>query len=72
MSHGIWLLRTRRIRKRASEAQMSFDDFPEAVEWQSNGLKLNTALGIETLLSSVRPQSHDSDKASCQTVVEQH
>jgi hypothetical protein len=39
-SHLIWLLRTRGIRKRAKEAGKTFDDFPEAIEWQANGIDL--------------------------------
>lgn len=38
ISHGIWLLRTRRLRQRAKEAGLKFDEFPEAVEWQSKGI----------------------------------
>jgi hypothetical protein len=36
-SQLIWLFRTRNIRKRAKEAGSTFDDFPEAVEWQQSG-----------------------------------
>lgn len=39
ISQGIWLLRTRGIRRRAKEAGLGFDDFPEAVEWQDKGFK---------------------------------
>ncbi len=37
VSHGIWFLRTRDIRRRAKEAGVEFDDFDEAIEWQSKG-----------------------------------
>lgn len=40
ISHGIWLWRTRGIRKRAKEASLSFDEFPEAVDWQAKGMKI--------------------------------
>ena len=40
ISHGVWLFRTRGIRARAKEAQLSFDEFPEAIAWQDNGFKL--------------------------------
>jgi hypothetical protein len=36
-SQLIWLFRTRGIRKRAKESGKTFDDFPEAVEWQQSG-----------------------------------
>lgn len=39
ISHGIWLLRTRKIRRRAKQAGVSFDDFPEAIEWQERAFK---------------------------------
>ncbi|ORY18258.1 PQ loop repeat protein-like protein [Clohesyomyces aquaticus] len=38
ISHLIWMYRTRYIRRRAKEAGMDFDRFPEAVEWQSGGI----------------------------------
>lgn len=41
LSHGIWLLRTRKIRKRAREAMVCYEDFPEAIEWQEKGFQLN-------------------------------
>lgn len=41
VSHGIWLLRTRGIRQRAKVAQLPFDEFPEAVEWQDGGWKFH-------------------------------
>ncbi|KAK5560185.1 hypothetical protein LTR46_001935 [Exophiala xenobiotica] len=39
LSHGIWLLRTRRLRKKCKEAGLGFDSHPEALEWQNNGFK---------------------------------
>jgi hypothetical protein len=39
VSHSIWLLRTRRLRKRARERNLSYDHFPEAVEWQARGIQ---------------------------------
>lgn len=39
ISQGIWLLRTRRLRKKCKEAGLDFDSHPEAVEWQNNGFK---------------------------------
>lgn len=39
LSHCIWLWRTRKLRKRAKEASLSFDDYPEAVEWQAKGMR---------------------------------
>ncbi|OQV04850.1 hypothetical protein CLAIMM_09672 [Cladophialophora immunda] len=39
LSHGIWLMRTRKMRKRAEEAGLDFDTYPESAEWQKNGSK---------------------------------
>lgn len=44
ISHGIWLLRTRDLRRRAKEAQLPFDEFPEAMEWQDGGFKWRPVL----------------------------
>jgi hypothetical protein len=40
ISHGIWLLRTRELRRLARDAELIFDDLPEAIEWQAGGFKL--------------------------------
>jgi hypothetical protein len=40
ISHGIWFLRTRGIRTRAKEAEVDYDEFPEAKEWQGKAIKL--------------------------------
>lgn len=37
ISHGIWYLRTRALRKRAEEAGKTFDEFQEAIDWQNQG-----------------------------------
>ncbi len=39
VSHGIWLLRTRRVRMKCKEAGLEFDSHPEALEWQNNGFR---------------------------------
>ncbi|KAL8687039.1 MAG: hypothetical protein Q9224_005270, partial [Gallowayella concinna] len=39
LSHGIWLYRTRDIRRRAKEAEMEWEEFPEAQEWQEKRWK---------------------------------
>jgi hypothetical protein len=39
LSHGIWLFRTRRLRKKCKEAGLGFDSHSEALEWQNNGFK---------------------------------
>ena len=44
ISHGVWLLRTRSIRRRAKEAELAFDEFPEAISWQQSGFKVGTSL----------------------------
>lgn len=40
-SHGVWRLRTRNIRARAKQADMDYDDFPEAKEWQEKAIKID-------------------------------
>lgn len=40
-SHGIWWLRTRGIRCRAKEAEVNYDDFPEAQAWQEKGTNIS-------------------------------
>ncbi|KAL8658264.1 MAG: hypothetical protein Q9202_007606 [Teloschistes flavicans] len=39
ISHAIWLLRTRGIRRRAKAAETTWDDFPEAQAWQENRMR---------------------------------
>ena len=39
ISHGIWLMRTRKLRQTAKEADCTFDELPEAIEWQQAGFK---------------------------------
>lgn len=41
ISHGVWLLRTKGIRKRAKQAGMAYDEFPEAIDWQEKCFKFN-------------------------------
>ena len=36
LSHIIWLVRTRKIRKRAKEAETTWEKFPEAQEWEND------------------------------------
>jgi hypothetical protein len=57
ISHGIWLLRTRKLRRRAKEADCSFDEFPEAIEWQQNGFKWKSLIG-KSLSYRQRRQEH--------------
>ena len=40
LSQVIWLFRTRRIRRRAKEAGLDWDEFPEAQAWQEDRLHL--------------------------------
>lgn len=37
-SHLIWLLRTRGIRKRAKEQELTFDEAEEGIAWQAKGI----------------------------------
>lgn len=70
ISHGIWLLRTRGIRKRAKEAQLSFDDFPEGTEWQDKGFKVNLAF-LKMIPPRMRRKCVNLDRESCPAVVEE-
>ncbi|SLM34789.1 PQ-loop repeat [Lasallia pustulata] len=49
VSHGIWLLRTRKLRKQAKLAGMKFDDLPEARKYQTSpsGGRANRSSGPE-------------------------
>ena len=40
LSQVIWLFRTRRIRRRAKEAGLDWDEFPEARDWQEDRLRV--------------------------------
>lgn len=57
ISHGIWFLRTRSLRRRAKEAGMTFDEFPEAVEWQNQGVDWT----FETLMARFRRKDGESE-----------
>ena len=54
VSHGVWLLRTRRLRKRAREQNLSYDNFPEAVEWQARGLQSRVTGNIQNFIQGDR------------------
>ncbi|KAJ3545097.1 hypothetical protein NM208_g2688 [Fusarium decemcellulare] len=41
LSHGVWYLRTRDLRSRAKAAGQDYDDFPEAIEYQSKGVNMS-------------------------------
>ena len=53
ISHGVWLLRTRELRRRAKTFGMSFDDFPEAKEWQAGGWKLDVGHHYRNLVKTI-------------------
>lgn len=40
ISQAVWLFRTRKIRQRAKEAELDWDDFLEAQAWQDNRWRL--------------------------------
>lgn len=40
LSQAVWLFRTRKIRRRAKEAGLEWDEFPEAQAWQEDGWRL--------------------------------
>ncbi|KAK5209484.1 hypothetical protein LTR99_007754 [Exophiala xenobiotica] len=58
LSHGIWLLRTRRLRKKCKDAGLGFDSHPEALEWQNNGFKFPWK---RTASAPRDPQSESAD-----------
>ncbi|KAI0469859.1 PQ loop repeat protein-like protein [Xylariaceae sp. FL0804] len=49
ISHGIWLLRTRQLRESARNAGVTFDEFPEAIAWQQEGVDVT----FETLYTKL-------------------
>lgn len=59
-SHLIWLFRTRELRKRAKEANMTFDEFPEAVQWQSQGIDLEARI-IKTFSRKTKTEKQDGE-----------
>ena len=40
LSQAVWLFRTRDIRRRAKEAELDWDEFPEAQAWQEDRWRL--------------------------------
>ena len=40
MSQAVWLFRTRKIRRRAKEAGLEWDEYPEAQAWQEDRWRL--------------------------------
>ncbi|KAI9729836.1 MAG: ssk1 response regulator receiver [Cirrosporium novae-zelandiae] len=68
-SQFIWLFRTRGIRKRAKEAGVPFDEFPEAQEFQNKGRKKtmeisgpSSAVDLELGKCDNNEQMQDSDE----------
>jgi hypothetical protein len=59
-SHMVWLLRTRAIRQQAKEADQTFDEFEECIQWQAKGIDLETKF-----LSLFAKGSPPQDSASC-------
>lgn len=41
LSQAVWLFRTRNIRQRAKEAELQWEEFPEAQAWQENRWKFH-------------------------------
>jgi hypothetical protein len=64
-SQLIWLLRTRGIRKRAMEAGKAFEDFSEAIEWQSRGIDIEKT--ITTLFTKKSSADKKLEKTSGNT-----
>lgn len=48
LSQLIWLFRTRAIRKRAKNAELSWEEFPEAQQWEDSRWRLKWNLTIFT------------------------
>ena len=42
VSQLIWLFRTRAIRRRAKNAELSWEEFPEAQQWEDRRWRLNS------------------------------
>ncbi|KAK5173528.1 uncharacterized protein LTR77_002209 [Saxophila tyrrhenica] len=63
ISHGVWLLRTRELRRRAKAFGQSFDDLPEARAWQEGGFKLEEWMGRCCFGRSKRDQVLDEELA---------
>lgn len=61
ISHGIWFLRTRRLRKEAQAAGTTFDEYPPAVEWQSKGIDITTETLWAKMHDRYRTKSEQSD-----------
>jgi hypothetical protein len=62
ISHGIWYLRTREIRKRAEAAGMSFGESPEAIEWQNSGFDLSLSKIFGKLRRTEKEESEPSQR----------
>jgi hypothetical protein len=63
ISHGVWLLRTRDLRRRAKDADLPFDELPEARAWQEGGFKLGPMPNLSTLLNAVRRKEPKPEQA---------
>lgn len=61
MSHGIWWIRTRRLRYRAKAAGLDFDTYPEAVEWQKHGFKFHWKRKDKCLDQEAAQEAHAAD-----------
>ena len=60
ISQAVWLIRTRGIRERAKEAEMSWDDFPEAQEWQQHGWRWKWKLNFSLRKRSDKVEGDDT------------
>ena len=73
ISHGVWLLRTRDLRRRAKTFGMTFDEFPEAREWQAGGLKLDLGIRrrrVTDWLGVTKPASSESRDSAAPEIVQ--
>jgi hypothetical protein len=68
-SHLVWLLRTKEMRKRATESGHTFDEDEECVQWQARGINLGTMF-LKVIAKKNR--SRDCASSADALVVPQH
>ena len=61
ISHGLWLLRTLQLRKRAKLEGVKFDDLPEAQRYQVKRTKRSDANNASPRTDFIEPNNHSSD-----------
>lgn len=69
ISHLVWLLRTRDMRKIAKSAGQAFDENEECQAWQSKGIDLEKKMSTLFTKKSILCDHSESDDDSAETVV---